>query len=344
MLLLQIFSIISVCLLVLLGRWLLHSYQVINRVNEDLRAANEGLEQRVEERTREFRQASHALQVEIDERKQLESQLIGAEKLASLGQMAAGIAHEINNPIGFISSNLGTLAVYFGKIQEVLEAYKAAEDQLGVAEVLESLNALKTRLDLAFVEAEIPLLIQESREGVARAAQIIKDLKDFSRADTHPQWQWASLQRGIDSTLNIAAYAVKCKADIVKHYVPLPDIECLPAQLNQVIMNLVVNAAQAIGPERGTITLRNGVQGESVWLEISDTGSGIAPDVLPKIFDPFFTTKPVGQGTGLGLSLSYGIVQKHRGTISVRSVEGVGATFRIELPIQQPRPEEGAVN
>jgi signal transduction histidine kinase len=258
--------------------------------------------------------------------------------------MAAGIAHEINNPIGFISSNLGTLAVYFGKIQEVLDAYKAAEDQLGVVEVLESLNALKTRLDLAFVEAEIPLLIQESREGVARAAQIIKDLKDFSRADTHPQWQWASLQRGIDSTLNIAAYAVKCKADIVKHYVPLPDIECLPAQLNQVIMNLVVNAAQAIGPERGTITLRNGVQGESVWLEISDTGSGIAPDVLPKIFDPFFTTKPVGQGTGLGLSLSYGIVQKHRGTISVRSVEGVGTTFRIELPIQQPRPEEGALN
>lgn len=339
MLLLEIFSIISVCLLVLLGRWLLHSYQVINRVNEDLQAANEGLEQRVEERTREFRQASHALQVEIDERKQLESQLIGAEKLASLGQMAAGIAHEINNPIGFISSNLGTLAVYFGKLQDMLAAYNAAEDQLGSAAVLQSLDTLKTRLDLAYVEAEIPLLIQESRDGVARAAQIIKDLKEFSRADAHPQWEWASLQRGIDSTLNIATYAVKYKADIVKHYQPLPDIECLPAQLNQVILNLVVNAAQAIGPERGTITLRNGVQGDSVWLEISDTGSGIAPDVLPKIFDPFFTTKPLGQGTGLGLSLSYGIVKKHRGTISVRSEQGVGTTFRIDLPIHQQHPE-----
>ena len=342
MLLLQIFSILSVCLLVLLGRWLLHSYQVINRVNEDLKAANESLEQRVEERTRAFKQASHALQVEIDERKQLESQLIGAEKLASLGQMAAGIAHEINNPIGFISSNLGTLAVYFAKLQALLEAYRAAECQLGSPEILLSLNALKTRLDLAFVETEIPLLIQESRDGVARAAQIIKDLKEFSRADPNPQWQWASLQRGIDSTLNIATNAVKYKADIVTHYQPLPDIECLPAQLNQVIMNLLVNAAQAIGPERGTITLRNGVQGDRVWLEISDTGAGIAPEVLPKIFDPFFTTKPVGQGTGLGLSLSYGIVQKHRGTISVRSLEGVGTTFRVELPIQQ-RSDQSAV-
>lgn len=339
MLLLQIFSIISVCLLVLLGRWLLHSYQVINRVNEDLQAANEGLEQRVEARTREFRQASHALQVEIDERKQLESQLIGAEKLASLGQMAAGIAHEINNPIGFISSNLGTLAVYFGKLQDMLAAYKAAEDQLGSAAVLQSLDTLKIRLDLAYIEAEIPMLIQESRDGVARAAQIIKDLKEFSRADTQPQWEWASLQRGIDSTLNIATYAVKYKADVVKHYQPLPDIECLPAQLNQVILNLVVNAAQAIGPERGTITLRNGVEGNSVWLEISDTGSGIAPDVLPKIFDPFFTTKPLGQGTGLGLSLSYGIVKKHRGTISVRSQQGMGTTFRIDLPIHQQHRE-----
>jgi two-component system NtrC family sensor kinase len=342
MLLLQIFSILSVCLLVLLGRWLLHSYQVINRVNEDLQAANESLEQRVEERTRAFKQASHALQVEIDERKQLESQLIGAEKLASLGQMAAGIAHEINNPIGFISSNLGTLAVYFAKLQALLEAYRAAECQLGSPEVLLSLNVLKTRLDLAFVETEIPLLIQESRDGVARAAQIIKDLKEFSRADPNPQWQWASLQRGIDSTLNIATNAVKYKADIVTHYQPLPDIECLPAQLNQVIMNLLVNAAQAIGPGRGTITLRNGVQGDSVWLEISDTGAGIVPEVLPKIFDPFFTTKPVGQGTGLGLSLSYGIVQKHRGTISVRSLEGVGTTFRVELPIQQ-RSDQSAV-
>lgn len=297
------------------------------------------LEIRVERRTEEFKQASQALQIEIDERKLLEGQLVQSEKLASLGQMAAGIAHEINNPIGFISSNLGTLAQYFCKFQELLEAYKEAESHIGSPQIIEQLRALKERLDLPFIEEEIPLMIRESRDGVGRAAQIVKDLKEFSRVDASPQWQWASLQRGIDSTLNIVANEVKYKADVIKEYQPLPDIECLPAQLNQVIMNLVVNAAQAIGPERGRITLRNGVAGEKVWLEISDTGTGITPEVMQKVFDPFFTTKPVGKGTGLGLSLSYGIVQKHRGTISVKSTVGVGTTFRVELPIRQQPTE-----
>ncbi len=297
------------------------------------------LEIRVERRTEEFKQASQALQIEIDERKLLEGQLVQSEKLASLGQMAAGIAHEINNPIGFISSNLGTLAQYFCKFQELLEAYKEAESHIGSPQIIEQLRALKERLDLPFIEEEIPLMIRESRDGVGRAAQIVKDLKEFSRVDASPQWQWASLQRGIDSTLNIVANEVKYKADVIKEYQPLPDIECLPAQLNQVIMNLVVNAAQAIGPERGRITLRNGVAGEKVWLEISDTGTGITPEVMQKVFDPFFTTKPVGKGTGLGLSLSYGIVQKHRGTISVKSTVGVGTTFRVELPIRQQATE-----
>ncbi len=297
------------------------------------------LEIRVERRTEEFKQASQALQIEIDERKLLEGQLVQSEKLASLGQMAAGIAHEINNPIGFISSNLGTLAQYFCKFQELLEAYKEAESHIGSPQIIEQLRALKERLDLPFIEEEIPLMIRESRDGVGRAAQIVKDLKEFSRVDASPQWQWASLQRGIDSTLNIVANEVKYKADVIKEYQPLPDIECLPAQLNQVIMNLVVNAAQAIGAERGRITLRNGVAGEKVWLEISDTGTGITPEVMQKVFDPFFTTKPVGKGTGLGLSLSYGIVQKHRGTISVKSTVGVGTTFRVELPIRQQATE-----
>ena len=135
------------------------------------------------------------------------------------------------------------------------------------------------------------------------------------------------------------ANELKYKADLVTDYQPLPEIECLPSQLNQVVMNLVVNAAQAIGPERGTITLRNGVDGERVWLEVSDSGCGIDQEHLAKIFDPFFTTKPVGQGTGLGLSLSYGIVKKHGGQISVQSQPGVGSTFRVELPIRQARQE-----
>ena len=260
-----------------------------------------------------------------------------SEKLASLGQLAAGVAHEINNPIGFISSNLGTLDGYFKQLLSMLDAYQT----LGRASDKESaarLEQLRTDVELDFLLEDIPVLIRESKEGIGRVGQIVKDLKDFSRVDTNQQWQWANLQQGIESTLNIVASELKYKADVVKEYQTLPDIECLPSQINQVIMNLVVNAAQAMGPERGTITLRTGQQQDLAWVEVADTGSGIAPDTLQKIFDPFFTTKPVGQGTGLGLSLSYGIVKKHGGEISVRSELGVGTTFRVELPMRQNRP------
>lgn len=289
------------------------------------------LERLVEQRTQALTQASHALQLEIDERKQLESQLVQSEKLASLGQLAAGVAHEINNPVGFISSNLGTLGGYFDQLEEMLDAYRQAETATGS----EQLEALRRRLDLDFLKEDIPTLLRESKEGIGRVVQIVKDLKDFSRVDNDQTWQWVNLQQGIDSTLNIVASELKYKADVIKHYAPLPEIECLGSQLNQVVMNLVINAAQAMGPERGTITISNGVDGENIWLEVADNGCGIAPDSVQKIFDPFFTTKPVGEGTGLGLSLSYGIVKKHRGTITVSSEMGKGTTFKVVLPIRQ---------
>lgn len=296
------------------------------------------LEHLVEQRTLQFKQASEALQREIDERKQLESQLVQSEKLASLGQLAAGVAHEINNPIGFISSNLGTLEGYFTKLQDMLDAYQHSEEGIASAEILDHLKNTRERVELDFLSEDIPLLIKESKEGISRVGKIVKDLKDFSRVDSNQEWQWANLQQGIDSTLNIVANELKYKADVIKEYADLPDIQCLPSQINQVIMNLVVNAAQAIGPQRGKITLRSGVEAEHVWLEVADTGSGITPDTVQKIFDPFFTTKPVGQGTGLGLSLSYGIVKKHGGDITVKSVVGVGTTFRVTLPIRQQQP------
>lgn len=296
------------------------------------------LEHLVDQRTTEFKEASEALQREIDERKQLESQLVQSEKLASLGQLAAGVAHEINNPIGFISSNLGSLDGYFKQLQEMLDAYREAEEAMTSTEVIERLGQLRERIELEFLREDIPLLIKESKEGINRVGQIVKDLKDFSRVDSNQEWQWTNLQQGIESTLNIVANELKYKADVLKEYQQLPDIECLPSQINQVIMNLIVNASQAMGPQRGTITLRTGLEGERVWIEVADTGSGIAPDSLQKIFDPFFTTKPVGQGTGLGLSLSYGIVKKHRGDISVRSEVGAGSTFRVELPVHQTKP------
>ena len=296
------------------------------------------LEHLVDQRTAQFKQASEALQREIDERKQLESQLVQSEKLASLGQLAAGVAHEINNPIGFISSNLGALDGYFKQLQDMLDAYRRAEEAITSSEVIEHLAQLRERVELDFLREDIPLLIKESKDGIGRVGQIVKDLKDFSRVDANQQWQWANLQQGIESTLNIVANELKYKADVVKEYQDLPDIECLPSQINQVIMNLIVNASQAMGAQRGTITLRTGLEGETVSIEVADTGSGIEPDNLPKIFDPFFTTKPVGQGTGLGLSLSYGIVKKHQGDISVRSEVGVGSTFRVELPVRQSWP------
>ncbi|RON48656.1 hybrid sensor histidine kinase/response regulator [Pseudomonas frederiksbergensis] len=295
------------------------------------------LGQMVERRTRQFKEASVELQREIDERKQLESQLVQSEKLASLGQLAAGVAHEINNPIGFISSNLGCLDGYFKQLQEMLDAYRGAEEAITSPEVIERLNVLRERVELEFLREDIPLLIKESKDGISRVGQIVKDLKDFSRVDSNQEWQWANLQQGIESTLNIVANELKYKADVVKQYQVLPEIECLPSQINQVIMNLIVNASQAIGTERGTITLSTGLEGETVWIEVADTGSGIEPQTLQKIFDPFFTTKPIGQGTGLGLSLSYGIVKKHHGEISVRSVVGSGTTFRVELPVHQTK-------
>ncbi|MEJ5278802.1 response regulator [Pseudomonas sp. C 49-2] len=286
------------------------------------------LEQLVEQRTQ-------ALQMEIDERKHLESQLVQSEKLASLGQLAAGVAHEINNPVGFISSNLSTLDGYFNQLQQMLDAYQRAEVLVTPPEQSEQLKAMRVGLELDFLKEDIPVLIKESKEGIGRVVQIVKDLKNFSRVDNEQTWQFANLQQGIDSTLNIVASELKYKADVVKHYGALPEIECLASQLNQVVMNLVINAAQAMGPERGTITISTGVDSENVWLEVADNGYGIAPQTLQKIFDPFFTTKPVGEGTGLGLSLSYGIVKKHRGDISVSSELGKGTTFRVVLPIRQ---------
>ena len=293
------------------------------------------LEQLVAQRTQALTQASEALQLEIDERKQLESQLVQSEKLASLGQLAAGVAHEINNPVGFISSNLSTLDSYFNQLQRMLDAYRQLEESPAAAEQCAALKALRAELELDFLREDIPILIRESKEGIGRVVQIVKDLKNFSRVDNDQTWQFANLQQGIDSTLNIVASELKYKADVVKNYTPLPEIECQASQLNQVVMNLVINAAQAMGPERGTITISNGVQGDNIWLEVADNGCGIPPETVQKIFDPFFTTKPVGEGTGLGLSLSYGIIKKHHGDICVSSEPGKGTTFRVVLPIRQ---------
>jgi len=250
------------------------------------------------------------------------AQLEQADKMASIGQLAAGVAHEINNPIGFVYSNLGSLEQYLKEIFEVLDLYVRAE--LPDAKQLE---------ELVFLKEDVPVLMKESRDGISRVKKIIQDLKEFSHVDTSDEWHWTDLHRGLDSTLGIVWNEIKYHAEVKKEYGDLPEVECLPSQLNQVFMNLLVNAAHAI-ETKGVITIRTGVRGDEAFIQIADTGKGISPENLKRIFDPFFTTKPVGKGTGLGLSLSFGIMQKHHGRIEVQSEVGKGTAFTLWLPIK----------
>ncbi len=270
-----------------------------------------------------------------------QNNLLQSEKMASIGQLAAGVAHEINNPIGYVYSNLGTLERYVQDVFSMLDNYEQAEVAITDSAVRTRIQAAREKLDINFLKQDLRALMAESKDGIIRVKNIVQNLKDFSHVDTADAWHFANLHAGIDSTLNIVNNEIKYKAEVIKEYGQLPEVECLASQLNQVFMNLLVNAAHAI-EEHGTITIRTGIvstglQGEEVWVEIADNGKGIAPEHLQKIFDPFFTTKPIGKGTGLGLSLSYGIIQKHHGRIEVQSIVGEGTRFRVCLPVKQPQ-------
>lgn len=306
------------------------------RAEEALRESRDQLETRVRERTADLQTANATLQAEkrlqeelIKKLGEAQNQLLQSEKMASIGQLAAGVAHEINNPVAFVSSNLGTLQRYAQGMLMLLAAYERAEEALP-ANVLQDLNRVKQESDATYWRDDIGNLLTESLDGLLRVKRIVQDLKDFSHVDESER-QWANLETGLDSTLNVVWNELKYKAEVVKEYGAIPQIECFPSQLNQVFMNLLVNAGHAI-KERGRITVRTGQVGGDVWVEVEDTGNGIQPEHLGRIFEPFFTTKPVGEGTGLGLSLSYGIVQKHGGRIEVRSELGKGSAFKVVLP------------
>lgn len=259
-----------------------------------------------------------------------QGQLLQSEKMAAIGQLAAGVAHEINNPVGFVNANLGTLKSYVESLLSLINTFEQVSDELP-ASVQKRLNDMKIAIELDYVRQDILDLLAESADGLDRVKQIVQDLKDFARAG-ESVWQDSDLHRGLDSTLNVVWNELKYKAKVHKEYGVLPLVRCVPAQINQVFMNILVNAAHAI-ENMGDITLKTGVEGENVWISISDNGRGMPEAVCKRIFEPFFTTKPVGQGTGLGLSLAYSIIQKHKGRIDVNSTEGVGTTFTIHLPI-----------
>lgn len=274
---------------------------------------------------------------DITLRKRMEKQVLQSEKLASIGLLAAGVAHEINNPIGFVSSNLSTLKRNVSELLAVIDAYEAVQE----TGVLAShhwgrVDDIKDRVELDYLRSDLPQLLADSDEGLQRVRRIVQGLKTFARTSAVDTWQSDDLIAGLESTLNVIWNELKYTCEIRKEYSPLPLVECVLAQINQVFMNLLVNAAQAI-KDRGVITLRTGHSQEEVWIEIRDTGCGISVADQAQIFDPFFTTKDVGKGTGLGLSVSHGIIERHHGRIEVESEVGRGSTFRVHLPIRQPQ-------
>jgi two-component system NtrC family sensor kinase len=262
--------------------------------------------------------------------KATQSQLLQQEKMASVGQLAAGVAHEINNPMGFIISNLGTM----GKYGEALKEYLQATDVM-LASCSETdrtkMKALQDKLDLSFLMEDMPTLIKESRDGAERVRIIVQSLRNFSAVDQEGA-QSIDINDYLDSTVNVAWNELKDKAEVVRSYGVLPTILGRTQEIGQVFLNILRNAVQAIA-EKGIIHLKTSYDNGVVTIAITDNGCGIPPEVIGRIFEPFYTTRPPGHGTGLGLSTSYDIVKKHGGTIDVMSTVGKGTKFTIRLPV-----------
>ena len=295
------------------------------------------------------KQEEKATREALEKLKKTQSYLLQSEKMASIGQLATGVAHEINNPVGFVNSNLGSRNKYSDKVLELLKRYEeglAVIKDNGSKEVTsfyEEMEELKKKLKIDFIMRDLQKVIADSLEGTQRIKKIVADLKSFSRVD-QAEFKHDDINEGLKSTLNVVWNELKYKCTVEKDFGDLPKIYCNLGQLNQVFMNLLVNAAQAI-EEKGTIKISTRhVNGKSeggdtgkdyIEIKISDTGKGISEDKLNRIFEPFFTTKDVGKGTGLGLSIAYDIIQKHKGEIKVASEVGKGTSFTIQLPIME---------
>lgn len=246
-------------------------------------------------------------------------QLVQADKLAAIGTLAAGVAHEINNPVGFICSNLNTMSKYVEKVRQHLSCKDATDS--------------KTRAGLLEMLDDFADAVKESLDGTERVRKIVADLKSFSRVDKSNK-EYFSVNEGLDSTLNIVWNELKYQCTVEKEYGDLPDLYCMSNQLNQVFMSLLVNAGQAIKGDSGRITIKTHADERSIYVSISDTGVGIRQENIEKVFEPFFTTKEIGKGTGLGLSVAYDIVKKHGGQIDITSEVGVGTEFTLTLPLE----------
>ena len=295
-------------------------YQGITIDITDRKGAEEGLQKKHEEL-----ETAHA------ELKQVQARVIRQEKMASIGQLAAGITHEINNPMSFITGNLGILKAYLEGITKTIVAQEEIAGKHAPPEALETLHALREKMKIDYILKDVGNLIDQSLEGADRVRKIVSDLKTFTRMDENVH-MIEDINAALDGTINIVWNEIKYKAELVKEFGELPLTRCNISHLSQVFMNLLVNAAQAI-EKWGKVTVKTWVQGEDIYVSITDTGSGIPVENQKMIFEPFFTTKAAGKGTGLGLSISYDIVNMHSGDITVESEVGKGSTFTIRIPI-----------
>jgi signal transduction histidine kinase len=295
-----------------------------------------GLEDKVRVRTEQLRATNEELETAYRNLQATQMQLIQREKMASVGQLVAGVAHELNNPIGFVSSNAATLEDFVGRLRAIVEAYRGAAIADTDRERLErQWAALKGDHVLRYLDP----MIQGIREGAERTRKIVRDLRVFART-TDEVWQAVDLHEELDSSLTLLSHLLKDRVTVHRKYGDLPSVECIRSQIDQVFLNVLANAAQAIG-DPGAITIETRREGGAAVVSISDTGPGIPPDVLGRVFDPFFTTKPVGEGTGLGLSISYEIVKKHGGEITATSPPDQGATLAIRIPIARETSSRG---
>lgn len=305
-----------------------------------MREQNIILEAKVVERTHELQKSNSDLSVAIHDLKEAQSQLVDAEKMASLGQLTAGIAHEINNPINFVVSNISPLKRDINDMLAVLDKYAEITETSDVKSKLQEVSALKEQLDLSYVVEEINLLLKGIDDGANRTAEIVKSLRTFSRLD-ETDLKKADINDGIDSTLLLLSSSMTAGLQIVKHYEVHDPVECYAGKLNQLFMNVLKNAMQAAGEkkytqnEKPTITIVTKDLQEDILISIKDNGVGMSEATQAKIFEPFFTTKDVGEGTGLGLSIVYSIVEKHNGIIEVESQQGIGTEFMIYIPKHQ---------
>jgi len=309
-----------------------------DQYQKELEILNTDLEQRVQRRTEQLSKKNHQLEDAYEELKQTQAKLVHTEKLASLGQLAAGVAHEINNPIAFITNNLTTLSEYVLVYKSLIEHYdeyiEHSSEHLNhsdLREIKRKVDTIKSKENLEFLNDDVENLLSETIVGTHRVSKIVAGLRDFSHTD-NTELEPVDINECIESALMVANNEVKYKCKVKKDLSPIPLLACNKGKINQVLLNFIINAGQSIINE-GTITIRSRLKDDEVIIEISDDGEGIKKENIDKLFDPFFTTKPVGQGTGLGLSISHGIIEEHHGYITVESKVGVGTTFQVHLPI-----------